>query len=94
MIINNIDDVVFLVFSSNFFKLSYKISLLKNQFVTLFLPNFHKIFKRSRLILHTSEDVKFVPYVLNFLTQKGLKIPRNQLQTTKFANISARASYL
>ena len=40
MIINNIDDLVFLVFSSNFFKLSYKISLLKNQFVTLFLHQF------------------------------------------------------
>ena len=33
---SSIDDLVFSVFSSNFFKLSYKISLLKNRFVTLF----------------------------------------------------------
>ena len=32
----SIDDLVFSVFTSNFFKLSYKISLLKNRFVTLF----------------------------------------------------------
>ena len=33
---SSIDDLVFSVFTSNFFKLSYKMSLLKNRFVTLF----------------------------------------------------------
>ena len=37
---SSIDDVVFSVFTSNFFKLSYKISLLKNRFVTLFFIRF------------------------------------------------------
>ena len=36
----SIDDLVFSVFLSNFFKLSYKISLLKNRFVTLFFTRF------------------------------------------------------
>ena len=35
-----IDDLVFSVFPSNFVKLSYKISLLKNRFVTLFFIRF------------------------------------------------------
>ena len=35
-----IDGLVFSVFTSNFFKLSYKISLLKNRFVTLFFIRF------------------------------------------------------
>ena len=34
------DDLVFSVFTSNFFKFSYKINLLKNQFVTLFFIRF------------------------------------------------------
>ena len=34
------DDLVFSVFTSNFFKLSYKISLRKNRFVTLFFIRF------------------------------------------------------
>ena len=37
---SSIDDLVFSVFSSNFFKLSYKISLLNNRFVTLFFIRF------------------------------------------------------
>ena len=37
---SSIDDLVFSVFLSNFFKLSYKISLLKNQFVALFFIRF------------------------------------------------------
>ena len=37
---SSIDDLVFSVFTSNFFKLSYKISLLKNRFVTLFFIRF------------------------------------------------------
>ena len=37
---SSIDDLVFSVFLSNFFKLSYKISLIKNQFVTLFFIRF------------------------------------------------------
>ena len=37
---SSIDDLVFSVFTSNFFKLSYKISLLKNQFLTLFFIRF------------------------------------------------------
>ena len=37
---SSIDDLVFSVFLSNFFKLSYKISLLKNRFVTLFFIRF------------------------------------------------------
>ena len=37
---SSIDDLVFSVFSSNFGKLSYKISLLKNRFVTLFFIRF------------------------------------------------------
>ena len=36
----SIDDLVFSVFLSNFFKLSYKISLLNNRFVTLFFIRF------------------------------------------------------
>ena len=36
----SIDDLVFSVFTSNFFKLSYKISLIKNRFVTLFFIRF------------------------------------------------------
>ena len=35
-----IDDLVFSVFTSNFFKLSHKISLIKNRFVTLFFIRF------------------------------------------------------
>ena len=57
---SSIDDLVFSVFTSIFFKLSYKISLLKNQFVT-FSSDFHKIFKRPRLFTHASDDVQFVP---------------------------------
>ena len=34
------DDLGFSVFTSNFFKLSYKISLIKNRFVTLFFIRF------------------------------------------------------
>ena len=37
---SSIDDLVFSVFLSNFFKLSYKISLMKNRFVTLFFIRF------------------------------------------------------
>ena len=37
---SSIDDLVFSVFTSNFFRLSYKISLLKNQFVTSFFIRF------------------------------------------------------
>ena len=37
---SSIDDLVFSVFTSNFFKLSYKISLIKNRFVTLFFIRF------------------------------------------------------
>ena len=37
---SSIDDLVFSVFTSNFFKLSYKISLPKNRFVTLFFIRF------------------------------------------------------
>ena len=37
---SSIDDLVFSVFTSNFFKLSYKICLLKNRFVTLFFIRF------------------------------------------------------
>ena len=37
---SSIDDLVFSVFTSNFFKLSCKISLLKKQFVTLFFIQF------------------------------------------------------
>ena len=37
---SSIDDLVFSLFPLNFFKLSYKISLLKNQFVTLFFIRF------------------------------------------------------
>ena len=37
---SSIDDLVFSVFLSNFVKLSYKISLIKNQFVTLFFIRF------------------------------------------------------
>ena len=37
---SSIDDLVFSVFPSNFFKLSYKISLIKNRFVTLFFIRF------------------------------------------------------
>ena len=37
---SSIDDLVFSVFTSNFFKLSYKISLLKHRFVTLFFIRF------------------------------------------------------
>ena len=37
---SSIDDLVFSVFPSNFVKLSYKISLLKNRFVTLFFIRF------------------------------------------------------
>ena len=37
---SSIDDLVFSMFPSNFVKLSYKISLLKNQFVTLFFIRF------------------------------------------------------
>ena len=36
----SIDDLVFSVFPSNFVKLSYKISLLKYRFVTLFFIRF------------------------------------------------------
>ena len=35
-----IDDLMFLVFPSNFFELSYKISLQKNRFVTLYFIRF------------------------------------------------------
>ena len=37
---SSIDDLVFSVFTSNFFKLSCKIGLLKNRFVTLFFIRF------------------------------------------------------
>ena len=37
---SSIDELVFSVFTSNFVKLSYKISLLKNRFVTLFFIRF------------------------------------------------------
>ena len=37
---SSIDDLVFSVFPSNFVKLSYKISLLKKRFVTLFFIRF------------------------------------------------------
>ena len=37
---SSIDDLVFSVFTSNFFKFSYKISLRKNRFVTLFFIRF------------------------------------------------------
>ena len=37
---SSIDDLVFSVFPSNFVKLSYKISLIKNRFVTLFFIRF------------------------------------------------------
>ena len=37
---SSIDDLVFSVFLSNFFKLSYKINLLKHRFVTLFFIRF------------------------------------------------------
>ena len=55
------NDLVFSVFSSNFFPRSYKIILPKNGFVTLFIIQFYKKFKRSRLIPHASEDENFVP---------------------------------
>ena len=37
---SSIDDLVFSVFTSKFFKFSYKISLIKNRFVTLFFIRF------------------------------------------------------
>ena len=37
---SSIDDLVFSVFTSNFFKLSYKISFRKNRFVTIFFIRF------------------------------------------------------
>ena len=37
---SSIDDFVFSVFTSNFVELSYKISLIKNRFVTLFFIRF------------------------------------------------------
>ena len=47
---SSIDDLVFSVFTSNFFKLSYKISLLKNRFVTLFFIRFSQKFQKITLI--------------------------------------------
>ena len=54
---SSIDDLVFSVFTSNFVKLSYKINLLKIDLGLYFSSDFHKIFKRSRLFPHASEDV-------------------------------------
>ena len=47
---SSIDDLVFSVFPSNFFKLSYKISLRKNRFVTLFFIRFSYNFQNITLI--------------------------------------------
>ena len=47
---SSIDDLVFSVFPSNFVKLSYKISLLKNRFVTLFFIRFSYNFQKVTLI--------------------------------------------
>ena len=48
------DDLGFSVFTSNFFKLSYKISLLKNRFVTLFFIRFSQNFQK---ITHISSRI-------------------------------------
>ena len=64
-------------------------SLLKKDLCLYFSTDFYKNFKRSRLLLYASDNVKFVLSLLDFLTQKGLKRPRTQLQTTKVAKFSA-----
>ena len=68
---SSIDDLVFSVFTSNFLNLSYKISLLKNRFVTLFFSDFHKIFKRSRLFPHASEDYNLCSNSWIFIPKMG-----------------------
>ena len=62
---------MFLVLSPNFFKLSYKISLLKINLRLYFSTNFHKIFKRLHLISYPSEDANLFYDSWIFLPKKG-----------------------
>ena len=70
---SSIDDLVFSVFTSNFFKLSYKISLLKNRFVTLFFIRFSYNFQKITLIFSRIGTCVICALILRFYTQNGSK---------------------
>ena len=64
---SSIDDRVFSVFTSNFVKLSYKTSLIKNRFVTLFFIRFSK--DHAYFLTHRK--------MLNLCPNSWIFIPKN-----------------
>ena len=84
---SSIGDFVFSVFTSNFFKLSYKISLLKNRFVTLFLIRFSYNFQKITLIYSRIGRCTICALYLGFLYPKMVKMTKNPVADNKIGQI-------
>ena len=59
-----------------------------------FSSDFHNICKRSRLIAHKSEDAKFVPSLLDYHSQKGLKDQEPSCRRQKLPNFQQKPTTL
>ena len=81
------DDLVFSVFTSNFLKLSYKISLLKNRFVTLFFIRFSYNFQKITLISSRIGKCTICALILGFLYPKTVKMTKNPVADDKICQI-------
>ena len=91
---SSINDLAFSVFPSIFFKLSYKISLLKNGFVTLFLIRFSKNFQKITLNSSRIKRCKICALTLVFSYPKRVKKTKSSVAENKIAKFSARDNYL
>ena len=84
---SSIDDLVFSVFTSNFVKLSYKISLLKYRFVTLFFIRFSYNFQKITLISSRIGRCIICALILGFLYPKTVKNTNNPVADDKIGQI-------
>ena len=86
---SSIDDLVFLVLPSIFFKLSYKISLIKNGFGTYFSTHFQKITPNFSCIGRCK-----ICASLGFAYPKRAKKTKSPVADEKNCKFSAKANYL
>ena len=84
---SSIDDLVFSAFTSNFVKFSYKISLIKNRFVTLFFIRFSYNFQKITLISSRIGRCTICDLILGFLHPKRVKNTNNPVADDKIVQI-------
>ena len=77
-------------FPSNFFKMSYKISLLKNGFVTLFLIRFSYTFQKIMLNSSRIGRCTICVLILGFSLPKLVKKTKNPIADDKNCKIFSR----